>query len=727
MTPRWALHAVAFAAVFSTAAAQTNQEQEEAPPQEPATKEGQVPELPPVTVSAFRIQQDPFDLARSVTVVDLEHLIRRDEDSVLDALDRRIGIWIEKRTATTSDPVIRGLSGANILALVDGDSLTTFWGEGGFAGDDMYGKVEAESVERIEVIRGPASVEYGSNALGGVINFITRKPRLGFTEEGVRFGGRAKASYDTVNDGKMARLDVESALPWLRFRVGGTWRDLEDGEGGNGVGTLTPSGGDDLNFDLNSEARIGDDAGTWFFNAQRVRREDIVRYYRPTQTNENDRDAVSFGYRSSAPDAGSGFEGRFYYQDKEDRRYWQNNGDFGVAKWRTLSTDWSWHTDRLLEDHEIVAGLTVRQDEGESPDDEQFTITTPGGVTTKAAPDQEWYDFGVFVRDDWKLAPQWTLSGGIRFDRFYYDADPDAFYQPGVGDPSLDDIETWESSVTGGVGLVFAPDEAWRTYASWTRGFRMFAPRFGISKLGFGVLVPTGQLDPVTGDSFEVGVRTRNELFDTQLAFYYTVFDGFQNPVPGTFNGQQYYDYDGDGVLAPDERVYVTAGNGEAYVMGVEWEARMELHELWDAIPLGTYASGGFMWNQGQDQTNDEPLRHTHPARGLLTLGYEEPMSGRWYVDITADFVDRYTDISSSRLQSDVGYRKDPQDPTSPLIRDDGLPGYTVIDISAGARLDEKLRLGVNLENVTNKNYRPAHSRMDAFGFNFNIWLEGTF
>ncbi|MBM4063131.1 MAG: TonB-dependent receptor, partial [Planctomycetes bacterium] len=531
--------------------------------------------------------------------------------------------------------------------------------------------------------------------------------------------------FDTVNEGKTARLDVETALPWLRWRLGGTWRDLADGEGGDGVGRLRPSGGEDVNFDLNAEARDGSE-GTWFLNAQRVRRDDLARYYKPTERNENDRDAVSFGWRSAPAGSGEGLEARVYWQEKEDRRYYLATGNVGRAEWQSLSTDWTWRSDQVLQGHRLLAGLTLRRDLGESPDDEQFTITRPNGVVTKAAPDQTWYDAGLFLRDDWRFAPQWTLSGGLRFDHFWYDADPDALYQPAVGSASLDDVDVEESSWTGGLGLVFEPAESWRTYASWSRGFRMFAPRFGISKTGYGVLVPSGVLEPVVGDSFELGVRHRRAMVETNLAGYYTRFDGFQNPVASTFEGQQFYDYNRNGTFEPDERVYVTAGNGEAWVGGIEWDARFDLHEAWSVLPNGCFATAGFMWNHGEDQTNDVPLRHTHPARGLLSVGYEEP-EGLWYVELTADFVDAFTDIDPARLRSDVGYRRNPQDPSSPLVREDGLPGYTLVHLEAGARLGERARCGFEIDNLTDVNYRAAHSRMDGFGINLGLWFEVTF
>lgn len=678
-----------------------------------------------VTITAFRAPDDPFDLPRSVTWVDQETLTRRNEASVLDALNHTVGVWVEKRTATTSDPVIRGLSGANLLALVDGDPLTTFWGEGGFAGDDMYGKVEAENVERIEVIRGPASVQYGANALGGVINFITRKPRLDFPEKGVAFGGRAKIAYDTVNEGRMFRLDAEAAVPDLRLRAGGTLRRLEDGQGGNGVGTLAPSGGNDLNWDLAGEYRLGE--GLLSVTAQQVRRRGLARFYRPTQRNENDRTGVSLSWRSAPEDADHVLSGRFYYQWKEDRRLFLTSGDLGVAQWQTFSTDWTWRSRSLLRGHRLIAGAGLRLDEGQSPDDEQFTIITRSGTRTKAAPDQDWWNLGLFVRDEWECAPWLTLTAGLRFDRFLYHSRPDAFYKPPVGDPELDRLRDWQTAWTGGLGWMLAPAEEWRIGGSWSRGFRSFAPRFGITKHGFGVLVPSGLLDPVIGDSYELVVRHRSEVIESSLAGYYTNFDGFQGIVPGTFQGKSFYDFNGNGALEPDERVFVTVGNGRAIVYGVEWEGRVHPWIWWDALPEGLWLGGGFMWNYGRDLTNREPARHTHPARGLFMVGYEEPDGKRWYVDLTLDFVRRFTRVSPARLHGDVGYRRDPQDPGSPLLRPDGLPGYTTVDLHAGYRFGEHLRAGMALENLTNKNYRPAHSRMDAFGFNASFFVEASF
>ncbi len=691
---------------------------------EPQSEEG-AGKLPKVVVTAFRAPQDPFELSRSIIRVTREELVRGDEASVLDNFNRKIGIWIEKRTATTSDPVLRGLAGANILTLIDGNPLTTFWGEGGVGADDMYGKIEPESVDHIEIIRGPASVLYGSNALGGVILVHTKRPSLAFPSSGWTHSRRVRASYDTNNNGKMTRVDLEAATPDFRVRVGGTWRDLGNGRGGSGVGRLIPSGGKDLNFDMFAEYLLDGPGEMLSFSMQQVTRRDIVRYYRPTQRNENDRTGISLEYSNMTEDGHEGVKARAYYQWKEDRRYFAN-GDFGVAQWSTWNLESTWQGEGLIDHSDLVAGITFHMDAGQSPGDEQFTIVKPSGSRTKDAPDQDWYNLGVFAEHEWDIVPSLTLTTSLRFDRFLYFARPDAFYNPPGGRPELDRIKDWQHAFTGGVGLVYRPADSWRLAASWSRGFRSFPPHFGITKHDFGILVPTPLRKPIEADNYEVALRYKKPGIESSLVGYYTNFNGFQNVVPGTFQGQTYYDYNNNSVFENDERVFVTSGDGRAILYGVEWEARVEPWRWIGSLPEGCYVSGGFMWNYGRDLTAGDPMEFTHPARGLLTLGYDEPLEGRWYAEVTADFVGAFTRVPGDVLNSSIAYRRDPQNSSSPLIRSDGLPGYSVFDLKAGWKPRENLRVGLNLENLTNKNYRSAHSRMDAFGFTARFYVEMT-
>lgn len=692
----------------------------------------QEPEPPPTTlpelvITASRHEQPALESPRAITIVDEEELRRSLVGVAVDALALEPGVWVEHRTATTGDPVIRGLSGSNLLALIDGNTLSTFWGEGGFAGDDLYGKVDPWSLERIEVIRGPASVLYGSNALGGVIDFITRKPPVDFTDGERVWGGELRGNFATNGGVVRERADLWAANRVVRWRLGGDlgdWGDYRNGEGD----LLVPTGGHERNLDWNSEFRLSDEE--WLvFDVQRVHREPVYRYYRPTQWNANDRLGVNLEFHSTSggPTWDHAFL-RLYHQDKRDQRFW-DDGTRGEASWDTWTSDLQ--AELAFGAHELTYGLAFHLDRGESPDDEQFTSYPPDGSgPIKPAPDSEWWNFGAFVQDQWALSDQWDLLAAARYDHFLFRTEPDAAYQPPPGSPpEVDDLRSTEGAATGGLALTRWMTDEWNVYASWFRGFRQFAPNFGIRKHGWGVLVPNGLLEPVTADSFELGSKVESETLRAEAVLYRTDFDHFQDIVAGTWQGSPFYDFDGDGDLEPDERVYRTSADGKAWVHGVELAASVRL----DRWVRGDWADdfrvgGNFMWNRGEDETNGVPLRHTVPMRGVATVLWEPVNSPhRPYFEMDVEMVDAFTRIDPERLKSDVGYRRDPQDPNSPLIRPWGLPGYTLVHLRAGAELRENVRLYLAVYNLGDVQYRAAHSRADGIGRNVVLGLEVDF
>ena len=76
-----------------------------------------------IIVTATSTERDEFDTPKAVTVIEDKAIQRENHLSIVDILDDSIGIWVENRTSTTGDPVIRGLSGSNLLALIDGNTL----------------------------------------------------------------------------------------------------------------------------------------------------------------------------------------------------------------------------------------------------------------------------------------------------------------------------------------------------------------------------------------------------------------------------------------------------------------------------------------------------------------------------------------------------------------------------------------------------------------------------
>jgi len=692
-----------------------------------------------VVVTASRYEQNIFSSPRAITVLSAQEIKDKNEFSALDGLSDEIGIWIEKRTTTTSDPVLRGLSGSNLLALVDAQSLSTLWGEGGEAGDDMYGKIDAESLERIEVVRGPGSVMYGSNALGGVINFITKKPPLSYSDSGFRAGGKLRGAAGSASEYLMGRAETWGASKRFKYFIGGTTHYSDDLRDGGGMGYLSPSGGRDWAIDLNAETKINA-SNSVTFGGQYMNRPEAYRYYRPTQSNSNKRLGANLGYRFTGNTKLLDiFKINLYHQYKYDERFWFSDESRdsmvqeGFAWWRTYSVDAS--ALKYLgkkRQHHLLYGASYHLDDAESPDDEQFTIKTTAG-NQKASPDTKWHNAGIYIHDEWNVVKWLTLSAGLRYDYFKLVADDNEFYlfpgntNPEENPPLTDPASYVRNAFTGGASAVFHAGETFNIAANYSRGFRMSPPSFGFRQTGQGVIIPNGFLDPVKADMFELSFRARSKFIDADVTGYYTMFSNFQSPTFGEYHGSEYIDFNGNGTFEPDERVYVNTANGDAYVTGIEAEAEFSFGALAQKIE-GLSLTVGAMYNYGRQKfpdTDEEPFRHTHPARGIIKLRYEDPKPERKYwIEFVADIVGKFDEVSDERLHSDVGYLEDPQNPNSGLYADYGLPSYQVFNIRGGIKFTEHVYATLAMENILDIRYRTAHSRMDASGRNVLVGLE---
>ncbi|MBI1852577.1 MAG: TonB-dependent receptor [Planctomycetes bacterium] len=715
----------------SAAATQTPSE-----PANQAAKPDEAQTMPETIVTAARQSRDAFETGRSLTVVDESELREKNVLSIADSLQDRIGITVQRRSTTASDPIIRALSGRNLLALVDFNTLSTLWGEGGDSTSDLYAKVDPEAIERIEVIRGPASVLYGSNALGGVLNFITRRSPFDFTENGFRVGERTHLTYGTAAQDKRLRQEVYGATPRLRFFGGYSLKDYDDTTGGRGEGALEPTSGKFRSFDTATDFRLSD-TSTLSFTSANTRVDKTHRFHFPNQTNASDRDAYSLSW--SVDQQGplwDRFEWRAYYQWKEDRRDFLDTGNRGVSKVNTYTTDFQF-TANASKEHTLTYGLHYELDRGESPDNEQFTITTPAGVRTKASPDSDWHNWGGFLQDEWKATGWLDFVGSVRYDAFYFKSNVDAFYRPPGGqDPSLDEITDTKDAVSGGFGAVAHATDQINVFTDYSRGFRQNAPSFGVRQVAFGIIVPNGFLDPITADNVEVGVKTRSEKLTTSTTAYTTWYNDFQSNTRGTFLGQDWFDFNQNGTRDAGEDVFVTSSGDRAEVHGIEAEGRLQLdavNDLFHTDLVGPEWSlrGGGAWELGINYGLGKPLRFAHPPYGVVALRWEPPVTKgqhRVFYEFGATIVDSLSRIPDDIYASDRAFRKNPQDPTSPLLRPDGrVPGYTVYDFRAGYEISDHVRLDLTIENLADKKFRVAYSRIDATGTNALVSLNVEF
>ena len=188
-------------------------------PGSPDTTEATV--LNKVTVTATRSPKTVFRTASPVVVVDSTRIRATLPDGVAELLRESPGIDITGTGANQGRPIIRGQRGQRILLLEDGIRLNNSRRQQDFG--EIPALVGLDAIDRVEVVRGPASVLYGTDAIGGVINLITVQPKYGGT--GNRINGRASYNYSTSDRQQRPSSAVVGQVGRFGFAAAGSYRD----------------------------------------------------------------------------------------------------------------------------------------------------------------------------------------------------------------------------------------------------------------------------------------------------------------------------------------------------------------------------------------------------------------------------------------------------------------------------------------------------------------------
>ncbi len=711
------------------------------PAEEQPPRESTVPEIvvrPPTFIEETAtiprvglIGESIFNSPQALTVVDEQELLERAPRTPAEALRFKPGIWIQKTGHRGGSPILRGFMGNRVIYNFDGirrNTASLFGGPNGFLQN-----IDSLDVNRIEVIRGPGSVLYGSDAIGGVINVISNEQPL-FTEGGTAYGGRTYGRWGSVDQEQSGRQEFFRSSENLYVFLGGSLRDVDDVRGGTGIGVQSPSSWREENWDGQIDYLLAPGQRIQFF-FQEFNAPTSKRFDRPNDDRATHREL--YGLRYFAEDLGfiDKLEVTGYFQSQLQSSFKSDALDRKQAD-KTWGVDIKASSD-LSDDLRLVYGFHLNQDD--------IVQDNPRNGTTD--PDVIWTNPALFALGEYQVNDWLKFNVGVRWDQFTMKsfAPPlSKFPQEvqdaiGLGELSVSDfnLDTTTDAVTGGVGTVITLTEHLNLVGHVGRAFR--APnkndllRFG--QFTFGFNVPSPGVKPESSWTYEAGLHASYPNFAAALTAFQTEVASAVVSNPGTFGGRTFIDVNGNNVEDPDEGVFVKSNStGFLIASGIEYETSYYLPNeltggLFGSHPLSVY--GNFTWIIGKDTGDNQPLARAFPVNGLVGLRLEsdrDPEQRTWWLSGEAWMVGRFDRIPSSRLARDPAYKIDPQDRNSGPLRADGsVPGFTIFNLRGGLYLTESTVWTVGLENIGNRNYRVKDSRIDGPGVSLVTGLNITY
>lgn len=701
----------------------TTRPDDAAPTTQPAETEKATPEepgwfdMPEVIVTATRGEMSAFQTPYMTDVVHLADARRqRLYRTTTKALEDLPGVMVQKTSHAQGSPYIRGFTGFRTLMLVDGIRLNNSIFRDG--PNQYWNLIDPYTIDRLEVVKGPSSVLYGSDAIGGAVNAILRRPD-GYGE-GFNGYRQVYARVSTAERSYAGRGEINATYgSWLGILVGGTWKDFGDVDGGGGEQDFTGYGV--CSGDVKIEYHPGPNT-TWTFAHYQLYEDDAWRTHKTVH-----------GIRWEGTSVGS--ELRRVIDESRSLTYLRfaqrNRGAFIdalelTASLQTLSEE-RWRTQSSLKKDRQgldvhTYGLTA-----------QFETPSPVGRWTYGV---EWYHdevrsfadkynadgsfnkseiqgpvgddsrydlLGVYVQDKIPLCDRLDLILGGRYT--YARAHAGKVKDPNTGD-RISITENWDALVGSARFSWFADtDRHWNVFGGVSQGFR--APNLSdLSRLDTArtdeIETASPGLDPERFIAGELGVKADYKNFTAQASYYAT---NIRDMIVRTPTGNV---IDGD-----NEVTKKNAGDG--CIQGVELSAKYRFHPEWTVF-------GWFGWMYGEvdtyptsdPETRSEPIDRLMPPMGQIGLRWDHPKQKLWVEGVCTVACD--ADHLSTRDANDTS-----------RIPPGGTPGYVTFDLRGGWEIRDGLDVWVGLENLTNEDYRVHGSGVNEPGLNLTVCMKWRF
>lgn len=707
-------------------------------------------ELQEVVMSVSKWEQQKKDIPQKIESINARAISFTTPQTAADLLQNSGKVFVQKSQLGGGSPMIRGFATNRLLLSVDGVRMNNAIFRGGNIQNVI--SIDPFTIKNTEVIFGPGSVIYGSDAIGGVMNFFTHKPRFSFTDS-LTFSGNVNYRFSSANNESTSHVDFNfGQQKWASYTsfTYNNFGDLVMGKNGRDSylrdSYVVREGDTDVlltNSDSRKQVATGYDQinflqkftykpnSTWNYDLGLYYSEtsDYSRYDRLIRPN-SDGDGLLSAEWFYGPQKWfmSNFQltkkgkNKFYdgvklttaYQHFEESR---NNRAFqDPDRYRTeekvdaLSVNLDFEN-KKIGDLRLYYGIEYIFNKVNSEgSQENIETNVVSGAPSRYPDGATWQTLAGYINGEYKLKPNFTLLSGVRYSQVWVDAQFDTTYYP----LPFDEADLITGAFTGSIGFSWFPKADFQVTLNGSTGFR--APNIDDIGKVFdsepgSVVVPNPDLEPEYAYNAELGFRKniKNKLVLKGATFYSYLVDALVRR-DFAFNGETEILYNGE-----LSNVQAIQNAAKAYVYGFEFGLEAFLNENWSLTSNLTLTEG----IEEDDSGMDSPARHVAPTFGDFHLVWQnQKLKADMFLNYNGEI--SYDDLALSEQSKDYIYATDANgNPFS--------PSWYTLNFRSQYQITNALKTTLNLENMTDQRYRTYSSGIVAPGVNLILGLGYTF
>ena len=705
--------------------------------------------LDQVVVSASRWSQRAREVPARIATISVRETALQNPMTAADMLWTSGEVFIQKSQQGGGSPMIRGFATNRLLYAVDGVRMNTAI----FRSGNLQNVISLDpfTIENTEILFGPGSVIYGSDAIGGIMSFTTLTPQFSYMGKPL-ISGSAVARYSSVNNENTVHFDVNAG--WHKWSL------------------LTSFSSSDY-----GDLKMGSHGPEEYlkpFYVQRQDNTDVVvtnddpLVQRPTgyaQINlmqeirfaPNDGWDVQFGLHYSVTSDFSRYDRHLILQDglpKSAEWYYgpqewlMNNlnithdGDFKLYDQISLRLSHQYFAEsRINRDlhaetrfrreetvnayslnldllkaigvkHKLFYGAEAVIDDVKSGSMDENILTGAEMTGPARYPQSTWASYAVYLSYQNRLSEKLILQAGARYNRFDLDAD---FRNnlPFYPFP-FETAEINNGSLTGSLGLVYNPSEDWTVSANVSTGFR--APNVDDIGKVFdsepgSVVIPNPELQAEYAYNAEFGIaKVFGERLRMDLTGFYTILADALVRRNFSLNGQDSILYDGE-----LSQVQAIQNAASAHVYGIQAGLEVKLGGGFSFLSKFNFQDG----EEELDDGSNSPLRHAAPWFGVSRLTFiTEGLDLQFYTMYSGEV--RYAHLSEEGRAMPYIFAIDKNgNPYS--------PGWFTLNLKVSCPVSDAFTISGGVENLTDKRYRPYSSGLVAAGRHVILSLRAKF